>query len=111
MVHVFSSFRNARRKIMADKSDVLKFSFRFGGSSSSITLSKKICALYLMLMNIPVEDGYSCIVSFINDCLGKWMKDDCRGLSEYVTTQMIVDMLEGEDFDQYMLIYSSLSKG
>jgi hypothetical protein len=105
--------KDVKEAVKEINSDSLKFSFRFGGSSSSITLSKKICALYLMLMNTPVENanqGYSCIVSFVNDCLGKWTKDDCRGFSEYVTTQMIQDMLESDDFDHYMLIYSSLSK-
>jgi len=96
-------------KVTTEKGDSLKFSFRFGGRVSSITLGKKICALYLMLMNIS-GDGYSEIGSFVNECLGKWKKDDCRGFSEYVTTQMIFEMLERDDFEQYMLIYSKLSK-
>jgi hypothetical protein len=93
-------------------SDSLKFSFRFGGSSSSITLSKKICSLYLMLVlgGPKSKVGYSELQTFVNNCLNDWTKPDCRGFGEYVTTQMIYTILDRNDFDNYMFVYSSLSK-
>ena len=110
--------KNAKsdKLITSEKGDSLKFSFRFGSSASSITLSKKICSLYILLCSSELmsKDKYNKHYEFIQNCvnesLNSWEGESCKGLSEFITMKMIAEMLEKDDFDQYMLIYSKLSK-
>jgi hypothetical protein len=103
---------------------VLRFSFRLSGRSTSITLKKNILSLWLILSDTDYckdpgtqdaqgtqytsEQYYISIQKYIDSCIDKWTGDTARGLSDFITDMMLQDILEEEDFRAYKVVFNNL---
>ena len=91
------------------KPESLKYSLRIGGRVTSITLKRNIVSLWLTLSDFDISgDPHSYILDFIYNTLDNWEKDNAKGLSNFVTQEIIKSMLEKRDFVRYVKIFESL---
>ena len=92
--------------------DSIRFSIRITSKSvTSVSLKKNICSLWLLLSEVSSNKNreYKYIVSnFIYSSLNKWNKDTAKGFSDFITEEMIQEILEKDDFILYSKIKRSL---
>lgn len=90
----------------------LRYSIRINGSVTSISLRKNLVALWLVLNIDGVEKSEKAfnnvVINFIYKCLDKWKGNNGKGFSDFVSVEMIFNILEYEDFALYEEIYEIL---
>ena len=90
-------------------SDSLRFSFRLGGRSTSITLRKNIVSLWVVLLSIGIKQYNTEIYKFIDNCINDWEGETARGLSDFITEKMIQNILQKSDFRLYKRVFRKLN--
>ena len=99
------------KKQVSDSSNALRFSFRLAGRSTSITLRKNIVSIWVVLSDIPIHKYNSSIYKFIEESINKWEQkgnNTAKGLSDFITVNMIQSMLQKRDFRDYKRVFSKI---
>ena len=95
---------------MENKQKNLRYSVRIEGRVTSIYIKKSIIALYIVICcplssNDPTERDF--ILENIYSILDGWKESTAKGLSEYITSQILAD-IAGEYSNEYFSCLKSL---
>jgi len=86
---------------------------RVRGRTTSITLKKSTVALWVLFIAEQEQDSFlklkEKIVNFVYKCLDLWDGRTAKGLSDFVTEKMILELLEEGDLKKYRRILTILS--
>jgi len=103
---------NSNKKILKK---TLIIPIRIQGRTTSITLKKSIVILYMLFTVIPEGESinYSlnrakrtqqlkgAVLDFVYKCLDQWNGKTAKGLSDFVTDKMILELLDEDDLEKY----------
>ena len=88
------------------KKQSVVFSIRIQGACTSISIRKNILALWALFLEI--EDWKSSLNDFAYQCADKWKGRSAKGFSDFVTSELIVSLLEEKDSVLYKKILVKL---
>lgn len=87
----------------------MKISTRIQGKVTSLTIKDSICALYYLICADPEEDSpRHFILDACYDIVSQWPYSSARGLSSYVTDELLKQVLSPEDLEEYEQILNTL---
>lgn len=88
----------------------MKFSMRMNGKPTSLSLNKRIVALWLLMSDTDkYADDHDAVFSFVQSCTNDWTDSSAKGLSDYIISCMMADILSKKDYTQYSKIFTRLS--
>lgn len=85
----------------------MKISTRIGGRVTSITVKDNLAALYCTVMGTQ-KDPYNSILNACYEIMNDWDGDSGKGLSQYVSDRLILDMLEPDEHKDYKKVLKKL---
>jgi len=85
----------------------IRFSMRVEGRMTSIYLKKSILALFIVICCPDDVDRRDFIQENIYSILDTWEKSTGKGLSEYITTQ-ILGIIAGEYSNEYFAVLEDM---
>ena len=98
------------------ESNHIRMSLRIDGKVTSITLKKKIIALWL-IYNVGINESNieekisslkTSVFDFVYECLKGWHYLSGKGLSDFITNKMISEILEKEDYAVFLNIIKNI---
>lgn len=89
-----------------NKKQSVVFSIRIQGVCTSISIRKNILALWVL--HLDSEEWKSPLNDFVYKCSDRWKGKSAKGFSDFVTSELILSLLEEKDSITYKQILVKL---
>lgn len=86
----------------------MKISARIKGRVTSLQVRSSVAALYCLITNDTDKDPHSYMLDTVHKILDKWEGDTARGLSSFITDELIKKLIDKGDRKEYKQIYEIL---